>query len=156
MSYREDTHIHPRSQSLLRQNVAELAVKISHPSMTKQNIIEQLYRANRPLRLFEIARKIQKDEATIGHHIKALLKMGVVALAPVGEIKAYTLSKIGNELYEKFLNESITESDIIDLRARELANILELDVNSEKFAKLRNTIARWFARRKKLLEQDIK
>jgi len=152
-SYREGDLV---SKKPSLYTLEELALKVSHPSMTKEKLLLALAKATRPLRLFEVSGEIGKDKATIDHHLRQLLEMGIVEQVVIDGIKAYTLSEIGTQLVDKFFLGTMKEEDLLDVRIRELASKLGMAVNSEEFRKLKNEVEKWYSETKKLIGPKIK
>jgi predicted ArsR family transcriptional regulator len=131
-----------------------LSLRVSHPS--KQGIIAELYNSPRPLRIFEIAQKINKDESTVEHHLNQLKQMDLIETLNAGHIKAYSLSELGKTIAQGIKFGYLDEEEEISLRSRELAAILGIDPNSDKFERIEQTIRKWYYERKKELEEELK
>jgi len=119
-----------------------LAVSLGHQS--KLNIMSELYSSTLPLRQYEIANRIDKDDSTVQYHLNQLEKMAIVQKDEQGPMKIYTLSPLGKELVEMLQIGNTNEEQQIDLRTRELAAIIGLDVNSKTFYEIKEKITEWY------------
>lgn len=133
--------------------IEKLSLKTSHPS--KQRIIAELYSSTRPLRVYEIAERIKKDKSTVEYHLNQLRKMELVEQRNIERIKAYDLSKLGRNVAQGIKFGYLSEEEEINMRIRELATILGIDTNSDKFEKLEKTISSWYSEKKETTRKEL-
>jgi DNA-binding transcriptional ArsR family regulator len=113
-------------------------------SQIRQEIIGHLYLSKTPLRKYQIAKLAAKDDQTIDYHLKALKGMNLVVDVQQDGFTTYRLSDLGKAIAQAYYQVRANPYNVIDIRARELAVMLNVPVDTPEFARMRKAMQDWF------------
>lgn len=134
------------------ETLEDILVRLSPQTYS---IIRELLDSRRALRIFEIARRVSRDDSTVSHHLQNLEQMGIVQEVTYSGKTAFKLTNLGSSLAKAMDLGYVTEEEELHLRTRELASVLGISQDSSTYDELQQTIAKWYISTKQRIKDEL-